>query len=678
MNCPNCQHVNRANAHFCANCRAPLLLQDKYRITRLLGRGGYGAVYYAEQLHLGNAPCAAKELLPDPNATPAQEQQAAAQFQFEANVLARLSDPALPKVTDSFKESGRYYLVMEYVEGETLEDFLARAGKPLPEAQVLAWAAQLCDALTYLHTRQPNPVIHRDIKPANIKITPDGKLKLIDFGIAKLMALGAGTATAARAVSPPYSPMEQYGTGTDARSDIYALGVTLYQLLTNSLPPKGPDRMTRALTPPRQLNPGLSANTEAVILKAIAVMPAARFQSTVEMKRALSAPRVQTTFPIQPPAPPPYTPPIPQTVPAGVVKRQNTSVEFLLRIIGMFIFAILGWRIGDEFGSMGDALRYIILLALVGAALGFLVTPWITIRLYVWARRAIPLAIVGAVIGVGVLFALGAFMLNFLRAPAPTPTLVPPTLSTRATSVPPVATPVVIVVTATPIPTPTFTPTPLVTPTPRAGQTRILTDGAPMVFVPAGEFTMGENPVHSVYLDAFWIDRFEVTNALYKNCVDAGKCSAPSDTSSATRSSYYGNSQYDNYPVIFVSWNDANTYCQWVGKRLPTEAEWEKAARGTDGRIFPWGNTFDKNLVNSDEGTKHDTTAVGSYPSNASPYGALDMAGNVEEWVADWIGSGRVVRGGSWTSVQNLVRASTRYGYTPDLRHDNVGFRCAQ
>ena len=228
-------------------------------------------------------------------------------------------------------------------------------------------------------------------------------------------------------------------------------------------------------------------------------------------------------------------------------------------------------------------------------------------------------------------------------------------------------------------------------------------NGALMVNVPAGDFTMGSNdvgndaqPIHTVYLDAFWIDKYLVTNAFYKKCVDAGKCSAPSEVKSYTRSSYYGNVSFDNYPVIYVSWDDATKYCAWAGKRLPTEAEWEKAARGTTGRVYPWGNSFDKNLLNSAEGGKGDTTAVGSYPAGASPYGALDMAGNVWEWVADWYGdtyyassprnnpkgpsSGqyRVLRGGSWLSGEYVARAATRLNGVPGNRLDGLGIRCAQ
>jgi formylglycine-generating enzyme required for sulfatase activity len=283
--------------------------------------------------------------------------------------------------------------------------------------------------------------------------------------------------------------------------------------------------------------------------------------------------------------------------------------------------------------------------------------------------------------------------------PAPTATLSP-----TATSKPSVATsrPVPLVAVATIEPTPSL----------GIGSTMLSEqDGMTLVYVPAGEFLMGsadsdveasshEKPQHTVTLDAFWIDRTEVTKDQYQKCMAAGECAAP--ICSVT--------DLGDHPVVCVSWQDAATYCAWAGRRLPTEAEWEKAARGTDGRKFPWGNNAvaenllnfcDSNCTSSGKDNSvndgyGETAPVGHYPAGASPYGALDMAGNVCEWVADGYdekyyasspaqnpkgpdsGQYRVLRGGSLSDGQWYVRAAVRNWGVPDVWGVNIGFRCAR
>ena len=263
------------------------ILHTRYSIIRLLGQGGMGAVYLAEDQNLPGRHVAVKE-----NFDPSQSAQD--QFKREAVMLARMKHPNLPRVTDHFIEpSGRQYLVMDYVEGEDLDQILTQRGRLL-EAEVLGWMEQVFDALEYMHTwvdpasGQSTPVIHRDIKPANIKRTPGGQIMLVDFGIAKYQT-GAGTQTGARAASPGFSPVEQYTGGTDARSDVYALGATLYNLLTGQVPPESPAIAAGTrLTPPRVLNPGIRPDTERAILRAMQTQAVNRYQTVRDLRQALA------------------------------------------------------------------------------------------------------------------------------------------------------------------------------------------------------------------------------------------------------------------------------------------------------------------------------------------------------------------------------------------------------
>jgi serine/threonine protein kinase len=272
------------------------VLRRRYKILDTVGHGGMGSIYRAEDLRLQGRLCALKEVQPDPSGDPTAQAQAQAQFYREASVLARLDHPSLPKVSDYFSEGVRDYLVMDFVPGQDLKQILdeaRRAERQLEERQVLGWAAQLCDGLEYLHQQNP-PVLHRDIKPANIKLTPGGVIKLVDFGLVKILAeddsrtvtilQGRGTAR--------YTPLEQYGgdTGhTDARSDLYALGATLYHLLTGEAPPEAKQRFLNpdALRLPRQINPAISPRTERAILWAMEMHPDRRPANVAELRQVL-------------------------------------------------------------------------------------------------------------------------------------------------------------------------------------------------------------------------------------------------------------------------------------------------------------------------------------------------------------------------------------------------------
>jgi serine/threonine-protein kinase len=470
-----------------------------------------------------------------------------------------------------------YYLVMEYLEGQTLAEVLHQEGA-LQSQRVARIAEQAASALDYAHAQG---LVHRDIKPGNIIVGPGDRANLTDFGIVKALAGTSLTRTGTFIGTPEYvSPEQARGQAVDHRSDIYSLGVVCYEMLTGRVPFVGDTLAVlhahgyETPSPLRSLNPRVPAALEPVLGQALAKKPAERHQSAGELACALAGAARGVA---RPPRPAPVPEPPTVIAPPEAMQSEPTRRRFSPTLI---------WGIGTG-------------LALV--------------------------VIVGVIL-----------------------------VSIR----------------------PSITPR--------------------MVYVPAGEFTMGsdegyhdEQPVHTVYLDTFYIDNTEVTNAQYRKCVEAGACDPPSNTT------YYDKANYAQHPVAYVSWNDAHAYCQWAGKRLPTEAEWEKAARGTDGRTYPWGERMDCGHAQYDE-CDYGTVPVGGKPKGASPYEALDMAGNVWEWVADWYdpsyysqsprrnppgpdsGEVRGLRGGSWHDTQRHARCACRYRLSPRGRYGNVGFRCAR
>jgi len=257
------------------------VLHTRYQVKEIIGQGGAGCIYLSEDLRLEGRLCAVKEVEYDLALPEEMLQEARDQFQREATVLARLDHPNLPKVSDFFSIRDRDYLVMDFVPGKDLRQLIIEARQKqafLPEADVLDWASQLADALKYLHT-QETPIVHRDIKPSNLKLTPNGLVKLVDFGLVKMLAPGEVTITILQGQGTAlYTPLEQYGGDsghTDARSDIYAFGATLYHLLTNEPPTNIRDRFLNPGTLPRvrDINPDVSVRTERAIHWALQLHP---------------------------------------------------------------------------------------------------------------------------------------------------------------------------------------------------------------------------------------------------------------------------------------------------------------------------------------------------------------------------------------------------------------------
>ena len=563
-----CQHCQRS-------LRSALRLYNPgdrvrdYRVGQIIGWGGFGAVYKAEDTRKPGSRFALKESL-DPSGMTS--------FQGEFAVLQQHPHPHLPKYEAMFVEQGNGYLVMEFIPGQSLEEVSAAAGGPLDEEQVLGFALQLCKVLDYLHSQNP-PILHRDLKPANVRLTPSGLIKLVDFGLFKQ---GTDKVISSRlGLSPAYAPLEQHPLNpghTDQRSDIYSLGATLYQLLTGALPETSFDRIKAASDPlvqPERLNPRLSRHVAAAITKALNLAMQDRYQDIASLRQALLG-----QAPVQPTA----------VMPA------------------------------------------------------------------VWVPQA-----------------------------------------------------------------------PVVGPTVRVPQAPKLPAWVPeMVKVPAGSFLMGssdrdkvarsdEKPQHTLTLPDYWIGKTPVTNAQFRPFVESDGYTNQAYWTAAgwqwrtgeklVKPQYWDDAKWNDadYPVVGVNWFEAVAYCRWLSKqtgiafRLPSEAEWEKAARGADGRIYPWGNTWETGRCNSEEANIKCTTPVGQYPSGASPYGALDMAGNVWEWCAtqwkksypyqledEWqtayleaAARYRMFRGGSSWNNSAIVREAYRDDYSPRGRSIFKGLRVA-
>jgi formylglycine-generating enzyme required for sulfatase activity len=613
------------------------LVNNRYRIDTIVEQGESGVLYQAFDLNL-NAPVAFLENL-DVN-EPAQQQ-----FSREAAQLTRNSHANLPRVMDHFTlpQQGQY-LVMEQIAGESFQQKLDVAGV-ISQADGLNWLAQVSGALAYLHQQEPETPLP-SLAPADIVVTENGRVVMMGFDL--LLRHLPGKSRVIPGIVPGFSPPEMYGQTVgpdgDERRVVYRLGAMLYYLLTNQVPPESIQLATGSaqLMPPSRLNPDVTPAVEQLIMKAMAPDPARRFTGLEALRHQLLSP----------------VPEVNAVSAATAEDRAAASGKMwpvLLGGLGFLLGALLVSVVYFSFVDSGDEPAVA-------------VTPRIL--------PTSPPAAVGAVETATVA------LVDF-----PTPTPEPLTIEVAEESE------------LNQVPSQSGPNDPIeVVEDPQSG--------AMMVKVPAGAFTMGgpdggpdSMPAHTVILSDYYIDRYEVTNAQYRACVEADVCRPPANSASYTRQNYFTNNQFDDYPVLQVNWEQAFTYCGWREARLPTEAEWEKAARGTDERTYPWGEGIDCSMANwaTSSGTcVGDTTAVGSYPDGAGAFGVHDMAGNVWEWVADWYaedyyaksptenprgpedGELRVLRGGSWVSNDFNVRVVFRNNLEPGSTSSNIGFRCAR
>lgn len=637
----------------------------RYYLVERLGEGGMAIVYKGYDTRLERD--VAIKIIRSAAFPPEILSQILRRFEREAKSLAKLSHANIVNVYDYGEHDGSPYLVMEYLPGGTLK---GRIGRPIPWKEALSLFIPVARGVAYAHQRG---ILHRDIKPANILLTDGNEPKLSDFGIAKLFETEQATALTGIGTAigtPEYMAPEQWNGITSIQTDLYSLGVVLYEMVAGRKPFVADTpaaillkQATEPLPSPRKFAADLPEVLEHILIKTLAREPENRYKDVGGLLQALENLPVHenATMPALAAAGEMY-----QTAPTdAIAETRQTPVP-----------ARGGEKPQPSIEDKRPASR--------------------RSRTALFAAGGILLVL----ISVFSLFQAGKWMASGTRQ-----------ISNRSPAAPQSThTPTLLPLLAAPA----FTPTVQATGTAGADQQDFFfSDPAgnlvPMRFVPEGEFTYGsdsgisnEKPQQQVFLDAYYIDKFEVTNFLYKACVNARGCPPLKTTNSHTRTDYYRNPEYDNFPVINVDWHQASAYCAWRDINLPTEAQWEKAARGTDGRSFPWGNeTIDcskANYYDSVQGKacEGDTTPVGMHKDGGSPYGVFDLAGNVWEWVADFYASShafdlsvsnptgpemgvyRVLRGGSWVNLGDFLSTTRRVANDSNYSHYSVGFRCAR
>jgi eukaryotic-like serine/threonine-protein kinase len=687
-------------------------LLNRYQVIEFVGRGGMAEVYKAwdqnRSIHL-----ALKRLHNDL----AQDKIFLRRFLREAQTLSALQHPNIVRFFGIESDNLTVFMLMDFIDGTTLKAEIFKANEKFLKQNFIVHVMQsVCPALHYAHQQG---LVHCDLKPANILINKDGGVFLSDFGIARM----ADTATSSLSGfgTPAYmAPELVMGYPPSIQSDIYAVGIILYELFTGGERPfigeraqiSGPtnekvrwEQVHLVPTSPKYFNPTINPAYEAVILKCLAKTPGERFTSALALMNAVegisavsgrSSPGFQQIPDVPQQAEVAY--PLPTYKKTGYHKAQSLqSVVKLPR---------------EAFRTPKENPRTVVW---IGGMVVFLLLLLLIVSL-IEGRRSRPLAI-----GVQPIETVDAWLVNTSK-------------STEAERLTPMAT-----TTAQPVIAQTSVPTRTSSINQAIGIAETLknpADGAEMVYVPEGVFVMGSNdrdayddekPMHFVHLDSFWIYQYEVTNDLFATFVketgylttaetqgysflwqDRSWVMQPDTHWAAPHGPGSSIEGFGDHPVAHISYNDAVAYCEWAGGRLPTEAEWEKTARGVKSLKYPWGNSsvtgekanfcdvhcsYDWADINQDDGFAY-TAPVGSFLKGISPYGALDMAGNVWEWVEDWYdekfyhtspsrnpsgppsGVFRAVRGGSWMDKKNDVRVTYRDGIKPNFSSLHSGFRC--
>ncbi len=729
------------------------IIHDRYTVMKSLGRGGMAEVFLAEDTRLGRN--VALKVIRMDEIPLAMHAEVHKRFEREPRALARLQHPNIVSIHDYGFVGEEPFFIMDYIAGGSFEKLIKAR---LNYREVARLLAPVADALAYAHDRQ---ILHRDVKPSNSLLTDNRQPVLMDFGIAKVVSQdNVNTALTQAGMSvgtPAYMAPEQWRGEVFPQTDGYALGIVFYQMLTGEVPYSDDITMNIALKHMNEPIPqlckrrqDLPADIDVFLRKALAKDKNDRFVDMHQFRDALQVlaqggslrsflnednateiaastpPRMRSYAEAETEAPQPRPQQIrppqiqPQAQPQPQVRRPAAQPQIQP--------ATPPQQFPDGYYRTPQPAS-----PPVKAKKNFPLWGWVVIAVGVLSILAVIIiaTVLGSMLGDRTPTAFSALSSTQTRMamdeaqqdqqndpPAgeatPVPTLTEQPASQQNDP---------------PTPAPTYTDLPTATPYSGYGVGDTIVwerDDAVMVFVPAGTFiqgseasvdpdtyTINEGPMHEVYLDAFWIEETEVTNAQFAAFVNA---TGHITSAEQIGSSQIMNADYDwvtvtgmdwlhpdgtsysydeNKPVVNVSWIDANAYCQWAGKRLPTESEWEKAARGPNANKYPWGNSeATSNLANFGD-PMGIVRVVRSYSNGISFYGAYEMAGNVWELVADYYGrdyylespdsnpqgpsSGEfyVAKGGSYGFDETVIRSAVRVRRGPSQTYADMGFRCA-